>query len=114
MQRGAAVYGRESAAEQAWHGAPESIDRLVRIAHDDQARMRRRRRNQLQQLELRGIDVLELVHEDETKSLPQVVADGGVRLQKLDGARDEVAEVEHAGALEAQLISLVDGGKHAQ
>src|SRR4030081_2302608 len=81
---GAAVDGREVAAEQTRDGAPETVDRLVRIADHDQARMRRRRREELEQLELRRIDVLELVHEDEAKALPQAFAERRIRLQELD------------------------------
>src|SRR6266851_1287096 len=112
--RGAAVDGREVATEQARDRAAEPVNRLVRVADHDEARMRRRRRDELEQLELRGVDVLELVHEDEAKPLPQALAERCVRLQQLDRSRDEVAKVEHAGTLEAQLVSLVDRGQHAK
>src|SRR5258708_27165061 len=112
--RGAAVDGGEVATEQARDRAAEPVNRLVRVADHDQARMRRRRRDELEQLELRGVDVLELVHEDEAKPLPQALAERCVRLQELDRSRDEVAKVERGGTLGAQLVSLIARGQHAK
>jgi len=48
---------------------------LVRVADDHQAWTRRGRRQQLKELELRRIDVLELVHEDEAELRSELFAE---------------------------------------
>ena len=101
-------------AEQAWHGAAEPVDRLVRVANHDQPRSRLGRGDEAQQLELRGVDVLELVDEDQLKLRAHPVAKPWTRLQQLDRARDEVAKVDQPRLLHAVLIRLVDGGQHLQ
>src|SRR5260370_16447942 len=98
--RGAAVDGGEVATEQARDRAAEPVNRLVRVADHDQARMRRRRRDELDQLELRGVDVLELVHEDKAKPLPQALPDRCVRLQQPDPPPHQAAKLQHATPLE--------------
>src|SRR3989442_13877880 len=62
-----AIGVREIVAEQAWHSAAEPVDRLVRIANHDQPRSRFGRGYEAQQLELPGVDVLELVARDQLK-----------------------------------------------
>ena len=114
MLGGAAVGGREVAAEQARNGPAKPVDRLVRVAHNDQPRTPRRRGDEPQQLELGGVDVLELVDEDQAKLRLKPLAQGLVRLQQRDRAGDEVAEVEHPRLLQAELVRLVDRGQHPE
>src|SRR5438876_805249 len=91
----------EIVAEQAWHSAAEPVDRLVRVANHDQPRSRLGRGDEAQQLELRGVDVLELVDEDQLKLCAHPVAKRCTRLQQLDRARDEVAKVDQPRLLHA-------------
>src|ERR1700694_2361835 len=104
----------EVAAEQAWNRTAEPIDRLVRVADNNETRMRLGRRDQLQQLELGRVDVLELVDQDQAEPRPQHLAQRRVGLQQLDRSRDEVAKVEQAPVLQAQLVRLVGRRQHAK
>src|SRR5580704_14084471 len=88
--RGAAVDSREVATQQARNGPSEPIDRLVRVADHDQAWARLGRGDKLEQLELRGVHVLELVDQDQAKLGVQSLAQRRIRLQQLDRTRDQV------------------------
>ena len=76
--------------------------------------MRIGRRDQAQELELRGIHVLELVDEDEGELGAEPLAKARVRLQELDGTGDEVAEVDQLCGRHPLLIGLEDRRERAQ
>src|SRR4029077_8401056 len=96
------------------HGAPETVDRLVRVPYHHQSRAGCRRCQELQQLELGGVDVLELVDEDQAEATPQALEQLEVRLQELDRLDDQISKVEHAPAPHTFLVGLVGGGEHAK
>ena len=101
-------------AEQARDGPAEAVNRLVRVTHHDEPGARFGRSDQPQQLKLRRVDILKLVHEHEPEPGAQPLAQRGRRLQQLDGARDEVAEVNEPDLAHALLVRLVDHGQHPQ
>ena len=104
----------EVVAEQARDGAAEAVDRLVRVADDDESRACLGRRDDPQQLELRGVDVLELVDEDEPELVAHPLAEHRVGLEQFDRPRDQVAEVEEVGCLHPLLVRLVRAREHTQ
>ena len=68
-------------AQEARNCAAKPIDRLIRVADDDQPRMHLGRRDQAQQLELRRIHILELIDQDEPEFRPHRLAQSGRRLE---------------------------------
>src|SRR5690349_984494 len=109
-----AIDGHEVVGEQSRHGAPEAVDRLVRVAYHDQSRSPFRWGDEPEQLELRRVDVLELVDKDETELRADSLPDRRVRLQELDSAGDQVAEVDHLRRLESLLVDAIDRCEDAQ
>ena len=97
-------------------GAPEPVNRLLRIADDEQfARMRRDPapigfggivgRQQHQDLGLQRIAVLELVDEDPREAGLKRAADLGVAGKQIAAAQEQVDEVERAGTLLQPFVS---------
>src|SRR5439155_9932688 len=97
--------------------APEAVDRLLRIADDEELPRYRSHpapvalgrivgREQEQDLRLQRIRVLELVDQEMGEPPLQVAADGGVAADEITGAQQEVEEVEAAGALLQPLVIL--------
>ncbi len=90
-------------------GASEPVDRLFRVADEEQAavanrelgpRRRRvalhRRRDQDRELDLNGVGVLELVEEDVGVALVQAIARVAARAQQISREHEEVVELEPA------------------
>src|SRR6266700_3752432 len=113
-QRRGAVRGDEVMTEQPRHRAAKTVDRLVRVADDDQPGTGLGGSDQTQELELGRVDVLELVDEDEAELSAEPFAKRRARLQQLDRPGDQVAEIDEARRLQAALVLLVNAGKHAQ
>jgi hypothetical protein len=97
--------------------APEAVDRLLRVADREELAGARARtapvglgrvvgREQQQDLDLEGIRVLELVHEEMGRALPELASHGGVAHQQVARAQQQVDEVEAAGT---PLLRLVSG-----
>ena len=104
----------EVVAQKARDGAAKAVDRLVRIADHDKAGTRLGWRDQAKELELRRVHVLELVDQHQGELRAQPLEQRGVRLQELDGGRDQVAEIDEPGALHSFLVCAVSGREHAQ
>ncbi len=113
MRRPAVDLG-EVVAEQARHRPPKSVDGLIRVPDDHEAGARRRRREKLEQLELRWVHVLKLVNQDEPEVGAHLLTQLGVRLQELNCARDEITEVGHAAPLHLLLVRLIGGSERTQ
>ena len=101
-------------------GAPEAIDRLLRIADEEQLPGNRPHagpvalvgivgREEQQDLGLERIGVLELVDEDVREARLEVAADGRIPAQQIARGQQEVAEVEAPRALLELLVALDDG-----
>jgi hypothetical protein len=80
-------------------GAAEPIDRLLRIADDEELAADVVWPSEQQDLGLDRIGVLELVDEDARELLLQVRAHASLRLDQIARARQQVGEVERAGRL---------------
>ena len=114
LERVRAVCRREVDPEQPGNRAAKAVDGLVGVTDNNEVRPRFRRGEQLEELELRGVDVLELVHENEPEFGTQLFTELVLRLQQLDGADDQVAEVDHARGAEALLVGLIPGRECAK
>ena len=68
-------------------------------------------RQQADQVQLDAVGVLELVHEEVSKSLAAAGAKLGYALQRIDDREDEVIEVAQAPVAERVLIGAVDQGQ---
>ena len=81
-------------------GAAESVDRLLRIADEDQTLVAEERR--LQHGPLRGVGVLELIDEDRVVAIADTLRNGAcgttVRQHLLGEPRQHGVESEHAAA----------------
>ncbi len=113
LARRGAVRGDELAAQKPRHRAAKPVDRLVGVTDDDQSRSRLRRGDQAEELELRWVDVLELVDKHQRELRPQSLPHSRVGLQELDRPRDQVAEVDQLRALHPLLVRAVDRRQHA-
>ena len=100
-------------------GAPEAVDALLRVAHDEQSARARRhgppvvaarglRREEETDLRLDGVRVLELVHQQVRVARAELVAHGGVLAQQSRGEEEQVLEAELAGRM--TLAREVRGG----
>ena len=83
LERVRAVCRREVDPEQPGNRAAKAVDGLVGVTDNNEVRPRFRRGEQLEELELRGVDVLELVHEDEPEFGTQLFTELVLRLQQL-------------------------------
>ena len=99
-------------------GAAEPVDRLLRIADDEQASGHRDDRapvglvgigggEQQQDLRLQRIGVLELVDEDVREARLEAAADGRVAADEIARLEEQIEKVERAGA-RLQLLVAVD------
>ena len=114
LERVRAVCRREVDPEQPGNRAAKAVDGLVGVTDNHEVRTRFGRGEQVEELKLRGIDVLELVHKDEPEFGTQLFTQLVLRLQQLDCADDQVAEVDHARAAEALLVGLICGREGAK
>jgi len=89
-------------------GAPEAVDRLLRIADDEEAARHRRDlapvvllrirgREQQEDLGLERIGILEFVDEDVRESRLETAADAGVAGDQVAGFQQQIEEVERTG-----------------
>ena len=85
-------------------GATKSVYRLVRIA--DHTKIAVRRRQQLDQAILSGIDVLELVHANPAEAGTVIVNKVGIGFQKFDRQDDQVIEIDESVVAEVLLIDV--------
>ena len=103
-------------------GAPEAVDRLLRIADDEQLAGNGRdpppvafRRivggQQQQDLRLQRIGVLELVDEDVREARLERPADARMRREQIARAQQQIDEIERAGALLQRLVSVDDAAE---
>src|SRR5207245_10059019 len=91
-------------------GAAETIDRLLRVADDEQLAGHVVGEQQ-QDLGLDGIGVLELVDEDADELRLQMGANVGVRPDQIARLREQIGEVERAGGAFQRLIALGRAGR---
>ena len=101
-------------------GAAEAVDRLLRVADDEELPGHRARappvvhhrivgREQHQDLRLERIRVLELVDEEVREAPLELAAHGGFAADQVAGQEQEVEEIEAAGALLELVVGLHDG-----
>ena len=83
-------------------GPAPRVDALVGVAHDADVPVLLR--EQVDQLVLRAVRVLVLVHEDVAEPLLVVLEDRGVVAEQPDGLGDQVVEVERPGGELALLV----------
>ncbi len=86
-------------------GAPEGVDRLVRVA--DHAEIPVLLGQELQQPVLGMVRVLVLVDQDVAKCLPPALARLGKALQRLHRQHQEVVEIDGVRRVEAALVEAV-------
>ena len=89
-------------------GSPKPVDRLVVVAHH--AEIGLRLPQLLQQLELRHVRVLVLVHQDDAETLTGALPDLGHVPEQLERAQDEIAEVDVSRLPERLLVRKEDLG----
>ena len=95
--------------EQVLHGrAPEGVDGLVVVTHEGDLAMTG---DQAQQLELRWIHVLRLVHEHVAVPAPHGRRDGRALPEQADRQRHLVPEVDEALVPQQRLVPLVGRGE---
>ena len=89
-------------------GAAEAIDALVVVAHHAQVAVLRGQ--QVEQVILRHVGVLVLVHHDVAQAVLVALADGVMAAQHLDGEHQQVVEIEGGVVVQARLINPVHAG----
>src|SRR5207253_10258569 len=109
LDRATPVDMREVLAQESRHGAPEAVDGLVRVPDDQQPGPGRGWGQDPKELELRRVDVLELVHEDVPELLPVASEHRGDPLQEPDRVRHEVTKVPQVALVAPPLVSAVRG-----
>ena len=109
-----AVDGAEVVAEESRHSAAKTVDRLIGIADHHQPGTRIGWSDEAQQLELRRVDVLELVDQDKLELGAHPLAKPRIGFEELDARGDEVAEIEEPRLAHALLVCLVHGCQHSQ
>ncbi len=87
-------------------GAAPAVDRLVIIAHNAQVVVLAR--DQLDEPELRLVDVLVLIHEHVAEALLILTPDLLMLIEELHGLHDEVVEVQRVIPLKLLLVAGVD------
>ena len=99
--------------------AAEPVDRLLRIAHDEQlsrrgarippARLRRvRGSDQQEDLRLQRVGVLELIHQDVREAPRELRAHRNVVADQVPGPHEQIEEVEAPGAALEVLVSVAE------
>ena len=75
-------------------GVPEAVDRLELVPDEEEVAFAQRTGEEVDQVALKAVRVLELVHHDRAEAERLLVADLGVAAQQLPGLELEVLEVE--------------------
>ncbi len=92
--------------------AAPAVDRLVVVAHHHQAVAALGQ--QAQPGVLHGVGVLELVHQDVPEALLVMGQQAGVVAPQVEGAQQQLGEVDHAGARAGRLVGFIDAAHGGQ
>ena len=96
-------------AQVARVSAPEPVDRLVRVTHREQVGAVAE--PAVQQPQLRGADILELVDEEVPEPPPLPGRELGVLLERVTAPPEQIVEVGQAPPALLPLVARVDGGQ---
>ena len=88
--------------------ATERVDALIGVPHDHQVAVPRRK--QLDEVVLRAVGVLIFVDHDVGEALAVALEHVGMLAEQVDGAHDQVVEVERVSTSQGQLVGGVDVG----
>ncbi len=93
-------------------GASEPVNRLIVVAHREHAPVRAG--EHLDPLVLQLVGVLELVHQDVAEAVLVVLQQVQVLGERLEGAQQELGEIDHALAIALRVVVGVEGDHAAR